>query len=56
LTLTVLFDRSGEVRRIGRRFQEMDGFHQAVEGVQRHQHGIRRVAPGNDRVIGVIDT
>src|SRR5690606_28204180 len=55
LPLAVLPDRAGEMRRIGRRLQQMDGFHQAIEGVQRHHHRIGGIPARNDRVVGIVD-
>ena len=55
LALAVLLDRAGQVGGIGRRLQLMDGLHEAVEGVQRPQHGVRSIAPGDHRVVGVVD-
>ncbi|MCY1358611.1 hypothetical protein D9M69_451530 [compost metagenome] len=33
----------------------MDGFHQAVEAVERNQHGIRCIAARNDGEVRIID-
>ncbi|MCY1187117.1 hypothetical protein D9M73_280600 [compost metagenome] len=32
----------------------MDGFHQAVEAVERKQHGVRRIATGNNGEVRVV--
>jgi len=42
LSLAVLLDGACQVGGVRRRLQEMDGLHQAVEGVRRHHHRIGR--------------
>jgi hypothetical protein len=54
-TLSVLLDGARQMGGIGRRFQQMDRLHQAVEGIERHDHRIGRIPPNNDRVVDIVD-
>ena len=40
---------------VGWRLQQVDGFHPAVERIERHHHGIGGIAPGDHRHVRIFD-
>jgi len=48
-----LLPRPLQVGRIFRRSQQMNGFHHAVVGVERHHHGPLGMAPGNQGLVRI---
>lgn len=55
LTRTRLSNGFCKVRRIGRRTQQMHGFHQAAVMIERHDYRIWGVATRNDRDVCILN-